>query len=173
MGAAGHTLVGLVTADSAPVIRAVVDTSALVSPRLRRALQQQAQLGAFEAVWSAWIVAELNRVLVWRWLERTGDETSSANERACATSAKRMMDYLIAVFAMVDPKPPYPPPWEGLADAWDHPIWAAAKASGAGYVVSENTRHYPPRGADGRHAHEGIIYMGGDAFLTLLDDGLE
>ena len=56
------------TAAGASALRAVVDTSTLVSPRLRRALQQRAQLGTFEAVWSPWIVAELNRVLVWRWL---------------------------------------------------------------------------------------------------------
>jgi len=162
-----------VTANGAPAMRAVVDTSTLVSPRLRRALQQHAQLGTFEAVWSPWIVAELNRVLVWRWLERTGDDISATNERSCAASAKRMMDYLIASFATVDPKPPYPSRWEGLADVWDHPVWAATKASGAGYIVSENTRHYPPRGADGRHAHEGTAYIGGDAFLALLNDGLE
>jgi hypothetical protein len=115
----------------------------------------------------------LNRVLVWRWLERTSSDTSAANERACAASAKRMMDYLIATFTTVDPKPPYPLPWEGLADVWDHLVWAAAKASGAGYVISENTRHYPPRGIDGRHTHEGIVYIGGHSFLALLDDGLE
>ena len=168
-----HDRGGLVTADEELTIRAVIDTSTLVSPRLRRALQQQAQLGTFEAIWSPWIVAELNRVLVWRWLERTGDDTSAANERACSASAKRMMDYLIASFTTVDPKPPYPWPWEGLADVWDHPVWAAAKMGGARYVVSENTRHYPRPAAGGWHAHEGIAYIGGDAFLTLLNDGLE
>lgn len=159
--------------DGTTMIRAVVDTSSLVSVRLRRMLQQQAQLGTFEAIWSPWIVAELNRVLVWRWLKRTGYDVSAANQSTCGESAKLMMDYLIPFFTMVDPKPPYPPPWAELTDVWDYPVWAAAKESGVGYVVSENTRHYPPRGKDGRHVHEGITYIGGDAFVILLNDGLE
>ncbi len=65
------------------MIRAVVDTSSLVPARLRRMLQQQAQLGTFEAIWSPWIVAELNRVLVWRWLKRTGYDVSAANQATC------------------------------------------------------------------------------------------
>jgi len=158
--------------ERAPMRGAVIDTSSLVPFYLRHHIQQAAQIGAFEAVWSPWIVAELNRVLVWRWLKRTGNDLSASNQAACGESAKRMMDHLIPVFAMVDPKPPYPPPWPGLTDMWDHPVWAAAKVSGASHVVSENTRHYPPRGAAGRHAHEGVEYIGGDAFLALLDDGL-
>ena len=44
-------------------VRAVVDTSSLVPARLRRDLQQAAELGAVTAIWSPWIIAELNRVL--------------------------------------------------------------------------------------------------------------
>ncbi|MGZ6322297.1 MAG: hypothetical protein ACXWQR_23690 [Ktedonobacterales bacterium] len=44
-------------------IRAVIDTSSLVSTRLRRELQTAAQVGIFTAYWSPWIIAELNRVL--------------------------------------------------------------------------------------------------------------
>ncbi len=47
-------------------IRAVIDTSSLVPSLLRKELQQLAASGAFTAIWSPWIIAELNRVLVWR-----------------------------------------------------------------------------------------------------------
>jgi PIN domain-containing protein len=129
-------------------IRAVVDTSSLVPARLRRDLQQAAQLGAFTAYWSPWIIAELNRVLVWRWITdppagRPADDLSAANERRCGEAAKAMMQLLLPVFEVVTPLPPYPPAWEALADVWDHPIWAAAKLGGARYVISENIRDYP------------------------------
>lgn len=159
-------------------VRAVVDTSALVPFRLRRELQQAAQLGAFTAIWSPWIIAELNRVLVWRWLDHpphgaAAADLSRANQRRHSLAANQMMTWLLPCFEVVTPLPPYPPPWHALGDVWDHPIWAAAKASRAQYVISENTRHYPPRQADGRHAFEEIEYIRGHAFLALLTDGAE
>jgi hypothetical protein len=159
-------------------IRAVVDTSVLVPARLRRELQQAAQLGAFTAIWSPWIIAELSRVLVWRWIKDpppgmpVGD-LSTANERRCSAASKRMMQWLLPSFELVTPLPPYPPAWETLTDVWDHPIWAAAKLGRAQYVISANTHHYPPRQADGRHVYEGIEYIGGAAFLSMLTGGAE
>lgn len=85
--------------------------------------------------------------------------------------AKAMMEWLLPAFEVVTPLPPYPSAWVTLTDRWDEPIWAAAKVSGAQYVVSENTRHYPPRHADGRYMHEGIEYMPGRAFLDMLVAG--
>lgn len=159
-------------------IRAVVDTSSLVPARLRRDLQQAAQLGAFVAIWSPWIIAELNRVLVWRWITKppTGSmsgDLSRENQRRCSEAAKTMMQWLIPSFELVNPLPPYPPVWENLTDTWDHPIWAAAKIGGARYVISENTRDFPPRNADGRAIFEGVEYLQGAAFLTLLTGSLE
>lgn len=159
-------------------IRAVIDTSSLVSARLRRDLQQAAQIGAFTAIWSPWIVAELNRVLVWRWIKgpppgRAANDLSDANERRCAQAAKIMMEWLIPCFETVNPRPPYPVAWARLTDQWDHPIWAAAKISGAQYVVSENKHDYPPAQADRRHVFEGIEYLSGKAFLALLTGGAE
>ncbi|MDQ6833015.1 MAG: PIN domain-containing protein [Chloroflexota bacterium] len=146
--------------------RAVVDTSSLVGYALRRDLQQAAQIGSFEAFWSPWIIAELNRVLVWRWIkDRTGNDLSRANERACGESAKAMMALLLPVFDLVTPLPPYPAPWETLMDEWDHPIYAAAVASQAHYVISENTLDYPPRNANGFHVYNGIEYLPGQRFL--------
>jgi hypothetical protein len=159
-------------------IRAVVDTSTLVPARLRRELQQAAQLGAFTAIWSPWIIAELNRVLVWRWIKdpppgRSSADLSHANEKRHSVAAKQMMQWLLPCFEVVTPLPPYPPPWETLPDVWDHPIWAAAKLGRAQYVISENTHHYPPHQADGHHVYEGIEYVGGAAFLALLTGDIE
>ncbi len=150
-------------------IRAVVDTNVLFSPRLRAELQELALQGVFTAVWSPWIIAELNRVLVWQWInERTKGDLSSANERACSQSAKRMMTLLLSAFEVVNPRPPYPDAWDNLGDIYDHPIWAAAVEGKARYVVSDNTSDYPPRQADGRYVHQGIEYVSGRGFLAML-----
>jgi hypothetical protein len=159
-------------------IRAVVDTSSLVPAHLRRELQQAAQLGAFTAIWSPWIIAELNRVLVWRWIKdppagMPRADLSNANERRYSAIAKQMMQWLLPCFEVATPLPPYPPAWETLTDVWDHPIWAAAKLGQAQFVVSENTRDYPPPQADGRHVFEGIEYIGGAAFLARLTGGAQ
>jgi len=154
-------------ADLAP-LRAVLDTSSLYSPRLRRELQQAAQLDLFVGVWSPWIIAELNRVLTWQWIEYSGGDTSRPNERRCSEAAKTMMELLLATFELVNPRPPYPPAWDKLGDEWDLPIWAAAVEGRARYVVSENSSDFPPA-REGRHTHEGIEYVTGRAFLDLLD----
>ncbi|HEY7835000.1 MAG TPA: PIN domain-containing protein [Ktedonobacterales bacterium] len=159
-------------------IRAVVDTSSLVPSRLRRDLQQAAQLGAYTAIWSPWIIAELNRVLVWRWIKSPAPglspgDLSDANERRCGAAAKQMMQWLLPTFEVFTPLPPYAPAWESLTDVWDHPIWAAAKLAQAHHVISENTHDYPPRQPDGHHRYEGIEYLSGTAFLALLTDGAE
>ncbi len=159
-------------------IRAVVDTSSLVPATLRRDLQQAAQLSAFTAIWSPWIIAELNRVLAWRWLRHppsglSPGDISRANERRCSLAAKHMMQWLLPSFEWVNPLPPYPPAWEQLTDVWDHPIWAAAKVGQAAFVISENHHDYPPRQADGRHAYEGVEFLDGAAFLARLTGGAE
>ncbi len=154
-------------------IRAVIDTSSLVSARLRRELQTAAQVGAFTAYWSPWIIAELNRVLTWRWVRHTASDTSlpdlsRANERRCSEAAHTMMELLLATFMLVDTPPPHPPVWEQLTDQWDHPVWAAAKASKAHYVVSENTRDFPPKQDDGRAVYEEIEYVTAATFLNVI-----
>lgn len=156
-------------------IRAVVDTSSLVPATLRRDLQQAAQLGRFTAIWSPWIIAELNRVLVWRWINspsptRVRGDLTRANERACSNAAKAMMQILLPTFELVAPLPPYPTPWTSLKDVWDHPIWAAAKISNAQHIISENTIDYPPLTAEGRHLYENVEFIGGKRFLALITE---
>ena len=112
-------------------IRAVIDTSSLVPFELRRSLQEAAQLGVFVGIWSPWIIAELNRVLVWRWIKDppaslARDDLSRANEKRCGVAAKQMMTLLLSSFELVNPHVPYPPMWEALTDEWDHPIWAVS-----------------------------------------------
>ena len=132
--------------ELAAPIRAIVDTSVLVPPSLRADLQRTAMEGGFTAIWSPWIVAELNRVLVWRWIkDRTAGDLSGANERSEGQAAKRMMTLLLGAFEVVNPRPPYPQAWATLADVDDYPIWAAAAAAKAQYVISNNTLDYPPR----------------------------
>lgn len=159
-------------------IRAVIDTSSLVSSRLRRELREGAALGLYTAIWSPWIIAEMNRVLTRLWLckppsEQGRCDCSQANRGRCGESAKRMMELLLPAFELGHPLPPYPVPWETLKDAWDVPIWAAARLSGAQHVVSENTLDYPPAQPDGRDVHEGIEYPGGDRFLALISNDPE
>ena len=156
------------------VIRAVIDTSSLVPSTKRRTLQELAQQGLYVAVWSPWIVAELNRVLAWYWLRTVRpDDLSLASERACSSAAHRMMEILFATFTLVHPEPPYPPAWPTLRDVWDLPIWAAAKLTNARCVVSENTRDFPPIDDTGRHMYEGIEYLTVDAFIALLTGDVE
>ena len=146
----------------------------MVPANQRRELQQVAQLGAFTALWSPWIIAELNRVLTWQWIARRAAGSpavalSTASLRACSHAAQQMMQLLIVTMELVDPRPPYPIPWPTLHDPGDHPIWATAKLGQAQYVISENTRHFPPAGADGHHVYEAIEYLRGQDFLRLLE----
>lgn len=151
------------------MIRAVLDTSALYPARMRRQLQEIAAAGLYTGLWSPWIIGELNRVLTWRWIRtRMPGDLSSAAEHACANAANAMMTALLATFEVVNPQPPYPPSWPSFPDANDYPIWAAAVLGKADYVVSENTRHYPPRGPNGHHTFNGVTYLPTMSFLTLL-----
>lgn len=152
------------------MIRAVLDTSVLVPHALRRDLQQAAQIEAYVGIWSTWIIAELNRILVWRWIKLHSHD--KASERECSRQAKAMMSILLPSFELVAPLPPYPPAWESLTDQWDHPIWAAAQEGNARYVVSENTKDFPPAGEYGRHIYQEIEYLPGTKFLEMLDESL-
>ena len=151
------------------MIRAVLDTSSLYADRMRRQLREVAATGLYTGIWSPWIIAELNRVLTWRWIRTNmpGD-LSAVAERTCAQAANAMRAALLPTLEVVAPRPPYPPPWPTLADLNDYPVWATAVVGQAAYVVSENTRHFPPRGRDGRHTFEGITYLPAAAFLTML-----
>ncbi len=144
---------------------ALLDASALYGPTNRRELQQAAMTGLFAGFWSPWIVEELARNLTTDYYRtRT---YSTATRRILSALSKRMMVLLIASFATVDPKPPFPDTWSA-ADPGDDHVWAAAVAAGVTYVVSENTHHFPPRAESGRHEWEGITYVTPAAFFSLV-----
>jgi len=156
------------------MLRAVLDTNVLVPLRMRLRLRDLAEARLFAAIWSPWIIAELNRVLTWRWIERTGGDTSNANQRRCAVAANTMMDALLGTFELSDPRQPYPEAWPALADEDDRAVWATAIQAAADVVVSDNTRDFPPLDAEGRHRWEGIEYVTADAFVRrLLAGGIE
>ncbi len=147
--------------------RAVLDTNVLYSHTRRITLVGLVRLGRFEAIWSSWIVAGLNRVLTWRWAERYGIDAMA--QRAASVSAKERMIYLPTAFELVDPPLPHPIPWPELTDASDIPIYGTAIVAGAQYVVTDNLRHSPPRDpATKRRIWNGIEYITYNNFIGLV-----
>jgi hypothetical protein len=123
------------------------------------------------------LIAELNRVVTWKWLERTATpsaernvmcDLSPANWDCCSMVAAAMMEIPLAIFELVNPRPPYPETWDTLADVPDVPIWAAAVEGRAQYIVANNRRDYPPRQEDGRHIYQGVEYLSGADVLGQL-----
>jgi hypothetical protein len=106
-------------------------------------------------VWSEWIIAETWRVLTWRWLTARGP----VDEVVLTQSANRMLRRLLQVMRCVSLYGIIgATPWPGLRDAQDAPIWATAVTAGAQYVISHNTRDFPPL-VEGRHVYRGIEYL--------------
>lgn len=118
----------------------------------------------YEPVWSEWIIAEIWRVLTWRWLLAHGP----GDEAGLARAANRMMRRLLGVMRLASLHGAVGrAPWPGLADPEDAPIWATAVAARAGYVVSNNTADFPPL-VEGRHVYEGVEYLTAIEFVENL-----
>ncbi len=140
----------------------MLDASVLV-PHWSRVVLQRLALEPnrrYQPVWSEWIIAETWRVLTRERVEAAGRSRQSVDWRNLGDQANEMMWYLLRVMTMVPlaRRGPLPAPWPGLTDPNDGPIWATASLGGADYVVSHNTRHFPPP-EDGRHVYEGIEYL--------------
>lgn len=153
---------------------AVYDTSTRVAPESRIALVTAAANLQCDAWWSPWIIAELNRVLTERWLLRawkTGTLEKSVRwdteHRNMSRLSKIMMRWMIGPIRCYDAPAPNQPSWRG-ADPDDEPVLALAKEVHANYVVSENTRHFPPRTDGPDHEYEGIVYVQVADFLSRL-----
>jgi hypothetical protein len=71
-----------------------------------------------------------------------------------------MMWFMLQVMTMVSiaRHRELPAPWPDLADRDDWPVWATARLAGAQYVISHNTRHFPPL-VGTRHIYDGIEYV--------------
>ncbi len=136
---------------------------------MRKQLETYARLGYYEGYWSPWIIAEVTRVLTWRWIRQHGMEDASM--RSCSRSAKLMMGHLEATLHIVRPIIPYPLGWPTLGDSDDRPIWAAAKAIPADYVVSDNRSDFPLSNAQGAAEYQGTIYITSRDFIAGIENG--
>lgn len=141
---------------------AVLDTSVLVSNKNREHLVTAALEKLYTPIWSPWIVAELHRVMTWNWIRNKGLK----EKEQCSRRYKDMMSILMGVFRCVDPKPPWDRAWPQMIDEDDLPIWSTAIHVKAQYIVSENTRDFPPADSNDRHIWEGIEYIVVSEFLN-------
>ncbi len=115
--------------------RAVLDTSVLLSAE-RHWLWLLARLGYFEAIWSTYIVGELVRVRVEHSIARKVPR-AVYRERLNALVHSLSEVLLVADYRQVGAS--------GLLhDPDDDPILSTALASQAGFIVTFNTRDFPP-----------------------------
>lgn len=131
---------------------AVLDTSVLVARWSRIALQKLAIQGRFDAVWSTAIVAETWRVVG---IQRANEGDSLGT---ISRDAHEMWSKLDPVLRIVGAshRPPGTPP-SPLRDRRDEHLWNAALNAGAQFVVSHNTRHFPPAVTVESLAGEGAV----------------
>jgi hypothetical protein len=122
-------------------LTAVLDASVLISGWSRFVLQRLAATDPprFDAVWSTAIIGETWRVLTEQRLQ-AGDASTLIGRDAHEMWAR--LDPVLRV-AECWRRPPGAPP-SPLRDPRDEHLWNAAVNAGAGYVVSHNTRHFPP-----------------------------
>lgn len=130
-------------------LRAVLDTSVLLSAE-RRALLLLATRGLYTIVWSAFIAEEVNRKLV-----EMGWSAAKTQELVGALgNLAEMVDYRQITGGNYD---------RWLKDPDDHPIMATALAGHADYLVTWNTRDFPPK-----RRFAGVTILTPDAFLRRL-----
>jgi predicted nucleic acid-binding protein len=118
-------------------LRAVVDTSVLISAD-RHAIYLLARLRYFEAIWSPFIIGEMVRIRVEMAIRRDVDR-AVYRERI-----NRLIHLLSDVFRPVN----YTRHTGAVMarDPDDEPILATALASRSGYIISNNTHHFPVGG---------------------------
>lgn len=119
---------------------AVLDTSVLVAAWSRITLQNLADRPSplYRPIWSEWIIAETWRVLTWRWAQRgIAWDTISA-------SANSMLRYLVKVMRLLSLHEAVDPGTPPIIDPNDLPVWTTAVLANARYIVSDNTRDFPP-----------------------------
>lgn len=150
-------------------VKALLDANVLIPHRTRQTLEMYSRLGFYEGYWSPWIVEEMGRGVTWRWIRANGTDRASRDN--LSRLAKVAMRHLEPTLRVVSPTLPYPAAWPALRDAGDHPVWAAAVLAGVAYVVSDNTRDFPPPDEDGVARYDGITYITASAFIRALEDG--
>ena len=145
-------------------IVAILDTDVLFGTTSRIALVEAARQGRFDGVWSPHIIGELYRNLTIRWLRKHGFDSESLAKLSRASKA--MMDVLLRALSLVDTGPTEDEPPITLRDIDDLHLVRAARLSGAGFVVSNNTHDFPPPDASGKHIFEGTEFI---TYPELLD----
>ncbi|HFQ93337.1 MAG TPA: PIN domain-containing protein [Anaerolineae bacterium] len=131
-------------------IRAVLDTNVLLG-LAARPLLILARQNVFQIVWSDFIEAEAERVmgrLKWN------PVNAAALLRAIDQMAERV-DYQQITGGNYE---------EWLTDVDDHPIMATALMGRVDYIVTSNTKDFPPK-----KQFAGITIITPDAFLRLLE----
>ena len=131
------------------ILRAVLDTNVLLGS-FRRSLLLEAANRRFELVWSDYIESEMMRVMPrMYWSENA----AMVYFKSLELLAERV-DYQTIIGGNYD---------EWLKDKNDHPIMATALAGKVDYLVTNNTKDFPPKK---RFAEITIITP--DAFQRLL-----
>jgi hypothetical protein len=145
---------------------AVLDSSVLVPRWSRHCLQYLAARPSppYVPVWSEWIIAETWRVLTQQWLTRIA-AADQFDEATLKQGANGMLRFLLPVMRHVSLRDyAGSAPWPELTDPDDAPIWHTAVIVGAQYVISHNTRHFPPL-AGGRHVYRDVEYVTAIEFI--------
>lgn len=124
-----------------PLSIAVLDASVLVPEWSRKLLQRLAaeEPPRFIGVWSSAIIAETWRILT---IQRINAGSSASAIRKDAFTMWSNLDPIFSI-AEASRRPPDAPP-SPIRDRRDEHLWNAALNAGAQYVVSHNTRDFPP-----------------------------
>lgn len=137
--------------------RAVLDTSALLGPQ-RHELVFLASERIYTMVWSSFLIAELTRIRT-EWAIKQGLPREVYRQRI-----NRLIEHLSRIAIVAD----YTRLEGGNYTAWlkdpdDEPLLATALVGRARYVVSHNTRDFPPGGV-----FAGVRYLTPLDFLDML-----
>ncbi|MFM7174855.1 MAG: putative toxin-antitoxin system toxin component, PIN family [Caldilinea sp.] len=131
-------------------ISAVLDTNVLIGAQRRRLLILAA-LGSYRLVCSQYIIDEMRRVMA-----RLGWSQGAADAQVQA---------ILRVAELVDAQLLTSGSYElWLHDPKDHPIMATALISGVDYLVTANTRDFPPK-----KRFAGITVITPNAFLSIIE----
>ena len=156
---------------------AVVDSCVFLRWTQLRRLIDSARAGYVVLVWSPLIIAEVNRLLTWWWIEhKGGGRFDAAARRRCSADLKKWFSIMTGVFHVVEDHPPPEPLWtDRPRDPWDEPVWTAAVRArrtfraGGTFVVTANLKDGPPTDEHGIRHHGGIVYMHPERFNDFLD----
>jgi hypothetical protein len=148
---------------------AVVDACVFPRRDWLRQIVQGAQQGHVVPIWSPLIVSEVTRFHTWRWLQENRGDLSRGARRDCSSMLKQWFAEMTTVFRVADDCPPHEETWASVRDAWDVPIWNAAKRSGADVIVTDNLRDGPPEDAAGRRVFQDVLWCHPDRFARMLE----